>query len=81
VRNNRFLEALETAQHRGQLHFFGEYSGVADPASFAQWLAPLRNCEWVVYAKRPFAGPEAVLACLSRTARQPSAPRQSRKGA
>lgn len=37
-----------------------------DPAVFAEWLAPLKACEWVVYAKRPFAGPEAVLAYLSR---------------
>ena len=36
------------------------------PQAFADWLAPLRQCEWVVYAKRPFAGPEAVLAYLSR---------------
>ena len=35
-------------------------------AAFADWLAPLRKCEWVVYAKRPFAGPAAVLAYLSR---------------
>ncbi len=34
--------------------------------AFAEWLAPLRQCEWVVYAKRPFAGPAAVLAYLSR---------------
>src|SRR5271154_5148304 len=34
--------------------------------AFADWLSPLRQCEWVVYAKRPFAGPEAVLAYLSR---------------
>ena len=34
--------------------------------TFARWLAPLRQCEWVVYAKRPFAGPAAVLAYLSR---------------
>src|SRR4029434_8507776 len=33
---------------------------------FTRWLAPLRQCEWVVYAKRPFAGPQAVLAYLSR---------------
>jgi hypothetical protein len=33
---------------------------------FADWLAPLKKCEWVVYAKRPFAGPKAVLAYLSR---------------
>jgi len=35
-------------------------------AAFLRWLAPLRTSEWVVYAKRPFAGPEAVLAYLSR---------------
>ena len=62
----RFLEALEVAHRHGQLQFFGDYTGLADPATFARWLAPLRACEWVVYARRPFAGPEAVLAYLSR---------------
>ena len=41
-------------------------AALADAQAFAQWLAPLRACEWVVYAKRPFAGPAAVLAYLSR---------------
>jgi Putative transposase/Transposase zinc-binding domain len=62
----RFLEALTDAHRRGQLQFFGEYVALVDRAVFAQWLAPLRTCEWFVYAKRPFAGPEAVLAYLSR---------------
>jgi hypothetical protein len=62
----RFLEELSAAHGRGQLHFFGEHADLADPATFADWLAPLRQCEWVVYAKRPFAGPAAVLAYLSR---------------
>ncbi|CAE6815957.1 IS91 family transposase [Paraburkholderia domus] len=62
----RFLEALQSVHHRGDLQFFGEYSGLADSSTFARWLAPLRSCEWVVYAKRPFAGPEAVLEYLSR---------------
>jgi hypothetical protein len=62
----RFLEALTDAHQRGRLQFFGEYAQLADRAVFAQWLAPLRACEWFVYAKRPFAGPEAVLAYLSR---------------
>jgi len=62
----RFLEALADAHHRGRLQFFGEYAQLADRAAFAQWLAPLRASEWFVYAKRPFAGPEAVLAYLSR---------------
>jgi hypothetical protein len=61
-----FLEALEAVHRRGQLQFFGEYTELANAAAFARWLAPLRTCEWVVYAKRPFAGPDAVLAYLSR---------------
>ena len=39
---------------------------MSDPITFADWLTPLRQCEWVVYAKRPFAGPQQVLAYLSR---------------
>jgi len=62
----RFLEELTAAHGRGLLHFFGEHAALADPDAFADWLAPLRQCEWVVYAKRPFAGPAAVLAYLSR---------------
>ena len=61
-----FLQALTRAHGDGKLQFFGEYAALADPAAFAQWLAPLRSTEWVVYAKRPFAGPQAVLAYLSR---------------
>jgi hypothetical protein len=62
----RFLEELSKAHAAGQLQFFGEYAHLTDAAAFANWLAPLKKCEWVVYAKRPFAGPEAVLAYLSR---------------
>jgi hypothetical protein len=61
-----FLEALLRAHRDGQLLFFGEHAELVDPAAFAKWLAPLRKIEWVVYAKRPFAGPKAVLAYLSR---------------
>ena len=39
---------------------------MAQPASFKARLAPLRKVKWVVYTKRPFGGPEAVLAYLSR---------------
>ena len=62
----RFLEELVARHRAGQLKFFGEQAALADAKTFAKWLAPLRRCEWVVYAKRPFAGPEAVLAYLSR---------------
>ncbi|OAI14473.1 transposase [Methylomonas koyamae] len=62
----RFLEMLSQAHTAGQLQFFGDYAHLTDVTAFADWLAPLRKCEWVVYAKRPFAGPEAVLAYLSR---------------
>ncbi len=62
----RFLEALQKAHHDGRLQFFGEHVSLANAAAFTRWLVPLRQCEWVAYAKRPFAGPEAVLAYLSR---------------
>ncbi len=62
----RFLEELQNLHRDGQLKFFGDHVDLADADAFADWLMPLRQCEWVVYAKRPFAGPEAVLAYLSR---------------
>lgn len=62
----RFLEELGAAYCAGDLQFFGEYADLADAATFTRWLAPMGKCEWVVYAKRPFAGPAAVLAYLSR---------------
>jgi hypothetical protein len=39
---------------------------LSDPKAFARYLAPLRDTEWVVYAKRPFGGPEQVLEYLGR---------------
>jgi hypothetical protein len=62
----RFLEELLRVHQAGKLRFFGEHAALADAQVFKAWLAPLRQCEWVVYAKRPFAGPQAVLAYLSR---------------
>jgi hypothetical protein len=59
-----FLERL-TAAHQ-QLAFFGQHAPLANPQAFATYLAPLRKTEWVVYSKRPFGGPEAVLAYLAR---------------
>src|SRR5208337_4793891 len=61
-----FLEQLSAAYHAGQLQFFGSQAALADPKAFKDHLAPLRRAEWVVYAKRPFGGPQAVLAYLSR---------------
>jgi hypothetical protein len=60
------LAKLSAAHHAGRLQFFGPHQHLADPRDFANYLAPLRQIDWVVYAKRPFAGPEAVLAYLSR---------------
>jgi len=62
----RFLDELQRLHDGGKLKFFSEHAGLADAHAFKVWLAPLRRCEWVVYAKRPFAGPQAVLAYLSR---------------
>jgi hypothetical protein len=62
----RFLEELQRLHDGGKLRFFGEHAALTNADAFKAWLAPLRRCEWVVYAKRPFAGPQAVLAYLSR---------------
>ena len=61
-----FLKKLAAAYAAGRLSFFGESDRLDHPKTFATYLAPLRKTEWVVYAKRPFGGPEAVLAYLSR---------------
>jgi hypothetical protein len=61
-----FLEKLGDAHRTGKLQFFGEHAWLTDPKAFTDWLQPLHQCEWIVYAKRPFAGPAAVLAYLSR---------------
>lgn len=61
-----FLQGLMELHREGQLTFFGKLAGLADAGAFATWLGPLRKTEWVVYAKPPFGGPEAVLAYLSR---------------
>jgi len=62
----RFLEQLTAAHEAGRLRFFGDHAPLAERHAFAAYLAPLRKIEWVVYSKRPFGGPQAVLAYLSR---------------
>ena len=61
-----YLEMLAKAYETGELSFFGKNSNLSDPAAFARLLRRARKGEWVVYAKRPFGGPDAVLSYLSR---------------
>jgi Putative transposase/Transposase zinc-binding domain len=61
-----FLDRLRAAFDAGRLAFFGALARLDDASTFARLLAELRRIEWVIYAKRPFAGPEAVLAYLGR---------------
>jgi hypothetical protein len=61
-----FLEGLLALHRAGDLTFFDDLKGLAEPDAFAAWIAPFRKSEWVVYAKPPFGGAEAVLAYLSR---------------
>src|SRR5262249_35723294 len=61
-----FLQSLEAMHTTGQLQFFGDCAPPKDADEFRAYLAPLRKAEWVVYAKKPFAGPEQVLAYLAR---------------
>ena len=60
------IEMLLAAHDAGKLAFFGAHAALNAADPFAALLAPLGRSEWVVYAKRPFGGPEAVLAYLSR---------------
>src|SRR5262249_26028318 len=62
----RMLAMLSKAHAAGRLEFFGDYQHLADTAAFKAYLGPLWKTDWFVYAKRPFAGPEQVLAYLSR---------------
>jgi len=61
-----FLTGLLDLYTHGDLAFFGERQRLSDRRAFLRHLAPLRQKKWVVYAKRPFAGPKAVLAYLAR---------------
>ena len=61
-----FLQKLLAVHRTGHLKFFGGHTALADAKAFAAYLAPFRRAEWVIYAKRPFGGPQAVLAYLSR---------------
>jgi hypothetical protein len=61
-----FLTRLQAAFDAGQLRFFGDLTSLPAPTMFAAWLRPLRAIRWVVYAKRPFGGPEQVLDYLGR---------------
>jgi len=61
-----FLDALCQHYHAGQLSCFGQLEDLQDPRAFAHRIAALRQCEWVVDARAPFAGPQAVLEYLSR---------------
>src|SRR5438105_3058017 len=61
-----FLELLVAAHDAGRLQFFGDHVRLADKVAFKAYLAPLREIDWVVYAKKPFSGPRQVLRYLSR---------------
>jgi hypothetical protein len=61
-----FLDGLVALHAAGRLRFFGDRAGLGDGQAFRRQLAPTRKLDWVVYAKPPFGGPEAVLAYLAR---------------
>ena len=61
-----FLKMLAAAHAAGRLEFFDNHAALANAAAFAAFVKPLRKAEWVVYAKKPFGGPGAVLAYLAR---------------
>jgi hypothetical protein len=62
----KFLHYLGKAFSAGKLNFFSAHRHLHEPAAFRRYLAPVWNTEWVVYAKRPFAGPAQVLDYVGR---------------
>jgi hypothetical protein len=66
VFRGKFVAALKRAFEDGQLSFHGNLRLLAQPKIFCSWLRPLFRKDWVVYAKRPFGGPQYVLQYLGR---------------
>ncbi len=66
VFRGKFVAGLKRAFHQGELEFFGALKGLAEQKAFHAFLRPLFRKDWVVYAKRPFGGPEHVLHYLAR---------------
>jgi hypothetical protein len=62
----KFLDGLRRAHAAGKLHFYGALSSLAEPSPFASWRGEQYRTDWVVYAKKPFGGPEQVLKYLAR---------------
>jgi Putative transposase len=62
----KMLAMLKATHAAGRMQFFASHADLADKARFKAWLEPLYDTNWHVYAKRPFAGPEQVLAYLAR---------------
>ena len=61
-----FLTQLRQAFADGELQFYNALAALQDPQAFAKYLAPVAGADWVVYAKKPFGGPEQVLEYLGR---------------
>jgi hypothetical protein len=61
-----FLHDLQRAFTAGELNFFSAHRHLYEPAAFRRYLAPTWDTDWVVYAKRPFAGPAQVLDYVGR---------------
>jgi Putative transposase/Transposase zinc-binding domain len=61
VFRGKFVAKLKTAFREGRLEFHGTLIPLAEPRTFASWLRLLFRHDWVVYAKRPFGGPEHAL--------------------
>ncbi len=59
-------ERLADLHAAGKLSFHGDLAQLADPEAFTSFLKSQRRRDWVVYAKRPFAGPDQVLSYLAR---------------
>jgi hypothetical protein len=66
VFRGKFCDGLKVLFRRKKLAFHGSLAWLADPRGFARFLRVLHRHKWVVYAKKPFGGPEHVLHYLAR---------------
>ena len=66
VFRGKYLDLLRQAHASGALRFYGDLASFAEPSRFASWRGEQYRTDWVVYAKKPFGGPEQVLKYLAR---------------
>ncbi len=61
----KFCEGLQELRKAGRLEYHGEQASLSEESKFQELVRKATRTQWVVYAKKPFSGPETVLKYLS----------------